>query len=146
MEQQPIRDKLNIQISEIYESLSRVERESARKASSGQLSVSEMHTLEAIEKGRGTKMTDVAARLGVTISTLTIAVNRLVQKSLVERARTDSDRRIVQISLTGTGHGVVAGHRRFRRQMLGEIISGLQPDELNFLSKILDKFQDLIQI
>lgn len=144
MEEQPIRDKLNGQISEIFETLSRVERDSARKASSGLLSISEMHTLEGIEKGRGGKMTDVAGHLGVTISTLTIAVNRLVKKGLVERARTDTDRRVVQISLTAGGNKVVAAHKRLRRQILGEMINGFTPDEIVFLSKILEKFSDML--
>ncbi len=144
MELQPIREKLNGQISDIFEALSRVERESARKASGGKLSVSEMHTLEGIEKGRGGKMTDVAGHLGVTISTLTIAVNRLVKKGLVERARTDTDRRVVQISLTEAGNKVMGAHRRFRRQILGEIISGFAEDEIVFLSKLLEKFSALI--
>ena len=142
MEQQPIRDKLNGQISEIFESLSRIERDAARKASSGLLSLSEMHTLEGIEKGRGGKMTDVAGRLGVTISTLTIAVNRLVKKGLVERARTDTDRRGVQISLTTSGNKVVMAHKSFRRQALGGIINGFPLEEIVFLSKILEKFYD----
>jgi len=63
----------------------------------------DMHVIEAIGPDSSKNMTSVARELEVTTGTLTIAVNGLVKKGYVERTRSEEDRRVVLISLSGKG-------------------------------------------
>ena len=46
---------------------------------------------------------EVAKKMGVTVGTLTIAMNSLVKKGYVNRSRSSTDRRVVLISLSEKG-------------------------------------------
>ena len=52
--------------------------------------------------------TDIAGFLGVVPTTASAIIERLVKRGLVVRNRTEANRRIVQLSLTGDGR---AGHK-----------------------------------
>ena len=60
----------------------------------------DMHVIEAIGIDKPKNMTAIARELSVTVGTLTIAMNSLVKKGYVERARGKQDRRVVYISLS----------------------------------------------
>ena len=68
------------------------------------ISVNDMHILEAIGVNSARNMSSVAKTLSVTVGTLTIAINSLVKKGYVNRVRSEEDRRVVLISLTKKGH------------------------------------------
>ena len=63
--------------------------------------------------------------LSVTVGTLTIAMNSLVKKGYVVRARGKEDRRIVYISLSDKGRRAYEHHAEFHRQMIDSIKEGL---------------------
>ena len=58
-------------------------------------------------------MNVIAARLNVTLATLTTAVNKLANKGFVERTRAEDDRRKVLVSLTKKGRQVLRAHNLF---------------------------------
>ena len=58
------------------------------------VSVKDMHVMEAIGVHEPRNMSAVAKSLSVTVGTLTIAVNHLVKKGYVERVRSNEDRRV----------------------------------------------------
>lgn len=68
------------------------------------LTVNDMHIIEAVGIDKPKKMSEIARQLGVTMGTLTTGINGLVKKGYVERHRSDKDRRIVYASLTTSGH------------------------------------------
>ena len=67
------------------------------------ISVNDMHILEAIGVNSARNMSSVAKTLSVTVGTLTIAINSLVKKGYVNRVRSEEDRRVVLISLNKKG-------------------------------------------
>ena len=64
-------------------------------ADSGELSVSEIHTLVAVGRHNPKTMSTIAQDLLINVSTLSIAINKLEKKGFVVRIRDDADRRIV---------------------------------------------------
>lgn len=87
---------------DVFNDVLRLEERSLRKERTG-LSLTELHVLETVQRvseERGGTMADVAAALGVTSGTLTIAVKTLEQKGYVRRERDDADRRRVIVRLT----------------------------------------------
>ena len=77
--------------------------------------------------------------LSVTVGTLTIAMNSLVKKGYVVRARGKEDRRIVYISLSDKGRRAYEHHAEFHRQMIDSIKEELTPQELDILYQALTK-------
>ena len=69
------------------------------------------------------KVVDIAAELGVAPSTGTRMCDRLIRKGLVRRHRSTSDRRVVRLTLTGTGRYLVERVMRVRREKLAEIVA-----------------------
>ena len=63
------------------------------------ISVTDMHIIEAIGIAEPRTMSMISKSLGVTMGTLTTGINGLVRKGYVVRNRSDCDRRIVYLSL-----------------------------------------------
>ena len=82
-------------------------------------------------------MKTVAARLGVSVPTLTSAVNRLVKKGHVERVRDDADRRLVLLRLTNNGRKACRAHDLFHKKMVVNAVKGLSRNEVDVLVKAL---------
>jgi DNA-binding MarR family transcriptional regulator len=75
-------------------------------------------------------MSDLVARLGVTVPTVTGIVDRLVERELVVRRGTPDDRRRVTIEITPSGVELIDGMRDLSAgQMLG-LLAVMQEDEL----------------
>ena len=90
--------KINDILVNLYNLVLKLEEDAIRKDSShNNVSIKEVHTLVAIGTGRPKTMTHVANILGINVSTLTIAINRLVKKGYVKRLRDEKYRRIVKV-------------------------------------------------
>ena len=102
--------KINDILVNLFNLVLKLEEEAIQKDSSNNVSIKEIHTLVAIGTGRPKTMTHVANILGINVSTLTTAINRLVKKGYVQRLRDEKDRRIVKIGLTEEGVSAVRVH------------------------------------
>ena len=103
------------------------------------VTANDMHVMEAIGPDCAKNMTSVARELEVTTGTLTIAVNSLVKKGYVDRTRSEEDRRVVLISLSGKGKKAYLHHRRFHEQMIDAILKELSEEEQRALESALSK-------
>ena len=129
--------KLNDIMVSLFNTVLKMEEEAIRNASCEDISITEVHTLEAIGNGRPRTMTHVANILGIKISTLTTAVNRLVRKGYVSRLRDENDRRIVKISLTEKGRDAVREHEEFHESMIREAIAQIPQENVRqFVSSL----------
>lgn len=101
------------------------------------ISNNDMHIIEAIGRKEPKNMSTVAKSLKVTVGTLTIAINNLVKKGYVERVRSESDRRVVLISLTDLGKRAYDHHEQFHYEMIKALLEDLNEDEKKVLTKSL---------
>ena len=79
--------------------------------------------------GAPTPMSRLSAQLGVTPGTLTKVAGGLVAKKYLDRKRSEDDDRIVNLSLTREGRGMVEHIKEYRRQFFGEICASLSATE-----------------
>ncbi|MHC1720108.1 MAG: MarR family winged helix-turn-helix transcriptional regulator [Clostridiaceae bacterium] len=103
------------------------------------LSVTEIHTIEAVGTTGSKTMSELAGILGITVGTLTIAINHLVKKEYVDRSRSSEDKRVVRVSLTNKGKFAFKVHEKFHSDMVRAIIEELTQEEEHVLIKSLDK-------
>ena len=98
----------------------------------------DMHIIEAVGLG-GNKMSDIAAKLNITVGSLTTSMNSLVKKGYVVRCRSTEDRRVVHISLSEKGIKAYEHHKHFHEQMIQGVVDTLTDEELKALVKALTK-------
>jgi DNA-binding MarR family transcriptional regulator len=105
------------------------------------ISLNDMHVIEAIGLTQKKNMSTIAKLLEVTVGTLTIAINSLVKKGYVKRVRSAKDRRVVLVSLTEKGIGAYYHHEVFHDKMIKDIMKRLEGEQLDVLVKALHSVQ-----
>ena len=110
-----------------------------------ELSMNEMHIIEAVSKQQFPTMTNVAKTLKVTVGTLTTAITKLIKKGYVERKRIEEDRRVVLVNLTSKGEEVYKVHQVFHEEMICAMLSNFSDEEEQVLSKSLEKLNTFFE-
>ena len=132
-----ITSTLNEVLVKLFRDITTIEERAIKTGEYKELTVNEMHVIEAIDIHEPKNMSTVAKSLSVTTGTLTISVNGLVKKGYVERTRSEEDRRVVLISLTEKGRRAFAQHERFHQDMIDAIVESLSQEEQEILEKSL---------
>ena len=86
------------------------------------ISVNDMHVIEAVGIRNPRSMSAIAKDLSVTVGTLTIAVNHLVKKGYINHH-----------------------HRMFHERMVMSVLKGLDRQETETLTKALSHLQDFFR-
>ena len=130
---------LNNILVKLFNNILRIEEFALKSAPFNDLSITEMHTIEAIGIEKARTMSEVALDLKITVGTLTTAINKLIKKGYVNRRRIEEDRRVVLIHLTKKGKLAYRIHEKFHNDMINETISGLREDEEEILISSLER-------
>jgi MarR family transcriptional regulator, organic hydroperoxide resistance regulator len=72
-------------------------------ASGGELSAHQASILSHLDEVEPTSMSELSEHMGVTLSTMSLGIKRLVAGGYVVSERSDTDRRVVELRLTGAG-------------------------------------------
>ena len=136
-------EELNHMLVELFHEILEVEELAVKKATQKELTMTEIHTLVAI-RHEDDRMSEVADRLGVTISTLTTAIKKLECKGYVVREKDAGDRRIVHVSLTEKGKSTCKAHEQFHSRMIEAAVKGLSEDEVEALSHSVEQLQQFL--
>lgn len=102
------------------------------------ISMTEVHVLEAIKNSSVPTMGNVAAKLRVTLGTLTTSVNVLVRKNYVIRYRDEADRRKVFLQLNDSALEVLKVHEEFHEEMIESMFKDLELEKDEALMKSLE--------
>ena len=133
------REEIDGLLSGTFNSILRIEEKSLDNRLTHGLTITEVHTIVAIGLHERNPMNVVAARLNVTLATLTTAVSKLANKGFVERTRAEDDRRKVLVSLTKKGRQVLRAHNLFHHQMIDEALADLSEEEERVFAEALSK-------
>ncbi|NLB62111.1 MAG: MarR family transcriptional regulator [Clostridiales bacterium] len=138
--------KMNDLLVDTFRSILKVEEQMLSKFQNN-LSISEMHLIEAIGKNKesGRTISDIANELSITLASVTVAINKLVKKDYVEKVRCSDDGRVVYAKLTKLGRKMDAVHRYFHEQMINKLSTGLTDYEKEVLIKGIDKLNSFFK-
>ena len=110
------------------------------EAVDAQLAMSQVKLLLLVARpGQQFKITDVADFLGVTNAAASRAIDRLVQRDLVDRSVSPRDRRAVTLSLTPEGEELLARFQRVRTRELLRLLGEVDAERLRLAAEILDE-------
>lgn len=129
---------LNNYLVDFFNGILKIEENSLQTICS-ELSLKEMHTIEAIVNSADGNFGSIAAKLNITMGTLSVALKTLENKGYIIREKVESDRRQINVSVTEKGMEVNSRHQVFHHNMVNEIIACLSAAELEILMKGLDK-------
>jgi len=98
--------------------------ESGTRVSARQASI--LSHLDSVEP---TPLSQLASHMGVTVSTMSIAVDRLVRQGYVVRDRAESDARVRHVRLTTAGERLRAAQKVLEPRLVRAMLSRLSPAE-----------------
>ena len=106
-----------------------------------EISINDMHIIDAVGIQEPKNMSTVAKAMSVTVGTLTTAINSLVKKGYVTRVRSAEDKRVVLLSLSEKGIAAYKKHAAFHKKMVQTVMDGLDSQELEVLAAALEKLR-----
>ena len=137
--------KLNYFLVQVFNEILRIEDDRLRTGEFKNLSVREMHVIEAVcvanDSGGDNRATDIAKALHISAGTLTTAVAQLEKKGCLKRRQDKHDKRIVRLYPTEKGRRADEIHQQFHAQMVDDVMQALKEDELACLVKGLESLQ-----
>lgn len=136
---------VNELLVQLFNDILQIEEHTLREGVISDLSITEIHTIEAIGMYTKRTMSEVAQDLKITVGTLTTAINKLIKKGYVERNRIEEDRRVVLISLTKRGKLAYRLHEKFHEDMVTSSIEGLNLNEEEILTSSLSKINKFLK-
>jgi DNA-binding MarR family transcriptional regulator len=115
------------------------------EASDGQLALSQVKLLLLIARPEHRfKVTDVAEFLGVTNAAASRAIERLVQRQLVDRTISRDDRRAVDLALTPESRALLERFTEARNQELLAQLGDVPVEKLTRAAALLDELAVLL--
>ena len=136
---------LNKLLVQLFNDILHIEENSLKNIDLIDLSMTEIHTIEAIGIKDAKTMGEIAHDLRITVGTLTTAITKLIKKGYVERKRIEEDRRVVLVNLTSKGEEVYKVHQVFHEEMICAMLSNFSDEEEQVLSKSLEKLNTFFE-
>ncbi len=133
---------LNTLLIKLFRDIMNIEEEVLISGEFSDITIKDMHVIEAI--GRGEKKTSsvVAKRLSVTMGTLTKSIDRLARTGYVLRERSDEDKRLVLLSLTEKGIRADERHKKVHGDMIQAAMAQFDEKETQILLESLGGLAD----
>jgi DNA-binding MarR family transcriptional regulator len=128
----------------VMEEARAVEKKSS--ADRANLSEQEVRVLRTVGRQDCCVMSGIANAICLSLSSVTGLIDRLVEKKLVRRDRSNEDRRVVQVELTEEGReardAAMEGPVTFAR----DVLKGLNAEEQDALLALFGKISERIEV
>jgi DNA-binding MarR family transcriptional regulator len=122
MTDQEIEVLLNQALKDMFYSVLRLQEQSVSKLANGNLSRTEMHTLEIVQDCPDAVLTQIAEMLGITKATASVSISRLVEKGYLVKAPKSDDKRKQILELTADGEEACKKHKQFHDMLVHSIM------------------------
>ena len=105
------------------------------------LTTSELHIIEAIGENEIT-MNQLSDKIGITMGTASVAVNKFTEKPFLERSRSNTDRRKVFVKLTQKGKVALNYHGNFHSTILERITDDIPKEKLDTFVEVFETIME----
>ena len=122
--------------------LTRFTRKFQKQLLSGDLkdyTLRQLYYIELINKNRGISISDLSRILGVKKSTVSVAINQLIELEIVKKTQSDTDKRFYYLDITTKGEDIIKKHMQVHKNTIKKILDILNPEEVDYFIKIIDK-------
>ena len=115
-----------------------------RDAKAGGLSFAQFHLMRRLAEVDECAASKLAASADLSPASVTQALDHLAELGLVERVRSDTDRRVVLNRLTPAGREVFAAKRAELEQRWQEALADLSADQLGQAAQVLRRMAEVL--
>ena len=126
-------------IAKLSHSLGEMEEQAKEYFDLKDLTLTQMHYLEVISQLGNPNITELASALQLTKPTVTVGIDKLIERNYVYKVPSDDDRRNSHLHLTDKGRQINAMHAYAHERFSELIAETLEPHEIETLVQILEK-------
>lgn len=137
-----IDETLNTLLVKLFRDIMNIEEKALITGEFADITINDMHVIEAIGTGGSKPSSVVAKKLSVTMGTLTKSIDRLTRNQYVLRERSEEDKRLVLLSLTEKGRRAYVHHQDFHKDMVEAAMVQFDEQEKKILLESLGGLAD----
>ncbi len=132
-------------ILESYHAVMRAEAALLRQTEGLNITASEMNIIGRIGCGGAPTISEIGEGLSISTPSVTDAVNRMVKKGIVTKAKDERDARIVRVRLTREGQRLYSYQKYYLRSTVRAIAEVFTDEELVLLRKAVLRMNDVFK-
>jgi len=126
-------DTLTAVLAELNQMSFRDFQGALKRFHSGSLSIIHLNLLMLLRFNGPLTMSRLAELLDVSVASATGIVDRMEKKGVIERKRSDEDRRVVEVHVSDQGEQVFIAMQAERQAQMARMLSGVSDQDLNAL-------------
>ncbi|MBQ9534960.1 MAG: MarR family transcriptional regulator [Clostridia bacterium] len=126
-------------LQELSKRVRKLEMRALEAGLSEPLSSAEINIISRIGPDGAEKLGSIAASLGITLATLTVACDKLEERGFIRREKDPDDRRAVCVQLSEKGLTAFRFHTGFTESLSELLQRGLEHEEKNALLSAIEK-------
>jgi DNA-binding MarR family transcriptional regulator len=140
------RAKMDERVAGFARLIAAIQEEELRMVRTSGRSLTEYYALQILAFNPGTTVTEIAERLALAKSSVSVVIDGLVKEGLVKRSeRGQKDRRTIALSLTRRGGGWMQRFWGAKASLMMEVIGGLKPDEQRVAEQIFKQVSETLE-
>lgn len=99
----------------------------------------QLYYIELIHKNNNISVSEIANELNVKKSTVSIAINQMMEKGILTKIQSDKDKRVYFLQLTSKGQNIMELHMKIHENAINHIKKVLTPEEVKNFIIIINK-------
>jgi len=132
----------DLELVESMDKLSELIRKFQTQIISGDLkeyTLRQLYYIELINKNEGISVSELSKTLNIKKSTVSIAINQLIELGILTKIQSSTDKRVYFLQLTPKGKDIMKMHMQFHKNTIKKILKILNQKEVDNFIKIVNK-------
>lgn len=101
----------------------------------------QLYYIELINKNQGINVSELSKILHVKKSTVSVAVNQLIELGIISKIQSIKDKRVYSLELTPKGKNIIDKHMQIHKNTIKKILNILEPEEVDNFIEIINKIK-----
>lgn len=131
-----------LELVESMDKLSKLTRKFQKQLLSGYLkeyTLRQLYYIELINKNKDISISEISRILEVKKSTVSVAINQLIDMGIVNKTQSEIDKRFYFLQLTPKGENIINKHMEIHKDTIKKILEILDTEEVDNFIKIINK-------
>ncbi|BDZ70014.1 MarR family winged helix-turn-helix transcriptional regulator [Methanobacterium petrolearium] len=131
-----------LELVESMDKLSKLMRKFQTQLQTGDLkeyTLRQLYYIELIDKNEGISVSELAKTMNVKKSTVSVAINQLIDLGIVTKIQSNDDKRFYFLELTPKGNQIMEMHKQVHKNTIKKILNILAPEEVESFVNIVNK-------
>lgn len=99
----------------------------------------QLYYIELIDKNEGISVSELSKTLDVKKSTVSVAINQLIDLKIVSKIQSSEDKRFYFLQLTPKGNKIMEMHKQVHKDTIRKILKLLDSEEVQNFVNIVNK-------